>query len=73
MSSVDFKFLAVPNVALEMRVLSVYLEYKQSKPTQNFDEWCTHSLPFERRVSSVGLISECRVSTNFGPQCRMSD
>ena len=33
MSSVDFKFLAVPNVDLEMRVSSVDLENKQSKPS----------------------------------------
>ncbi len=32
MSSVDFKFLAMPNVDFEMRVSSVELEYKQSKP-----------------------------------------
>ncbi len=39
MSSVEFKFLAVPNVDFEMRVSSVDLEYKQSKPL--------HSSPFE--------------------------
>ncbi len=31
MSSVEFKFLAMPNVDFEMRVLSVRLEFKQTK------------------------------------------
>ncbi len=56
MSSVEFKFLAMPNVEIEMRVLSVDLEY---------EGFIIFYESVECRVSSVRLIPECRMSTNF--------
>ncbi len=53
-------------------MLSVEFKFSAMREGGNFEFRVTHTLPFESRVSSVRLILECRMSTNFSSQYWMS-
>ena len=69
MSSVTVKFLEISGVDLKIGVSSVDFTFCSPVAYLVHIFFCN----FDGRVSSVGLIFECRMLGNFLPQCRMSD